>query len=58
LSDVHDVEHDFRIHNAYVAFSAEVARLALLAPVAFSFLAGGASNLRSVITRRLSARNG
>ncbi len=33
-----DAAHDFRIHDAYVAFSAEVARLALLAPVALSFV--------------------
>jgi hypothetical protein len=32
------LEYDFRIHDAYIAFSAEIVRLALLAPAALSFL--------------------
>jgi len=36
--DTQSLDNDFKIHDAYVAFSAEVARLALLGPVVLSFL--------------------
>ena len=37
-ADGQSLEYDFRLHDAYVAFSAEIVRLAVLAPVAASFL--------------------
>ena len=37
MADVQDIEVDFKVHDGYVAFSAEVVRLALLAPTAFAF---------------------
>jgi|SRR5882724_3013049 len=32
-----DIEVDFKVHDAYVAFSSEVVRIALLSPAAFAF---------------------
>ena len=37
MADIQDIEVDFKVHDGYVAFSAEVVRLALLAPTAFAF---------------------
>jgi hypothetical protein len=37
MPDINDVEVDLKIHDAYVAFSAEVVRLALLSPAVFVF---------------------
>lgn len=39
MADIHELDHDFRLLDVYLSFSAEVARLALLGPVALSFLA-------------------
>jgi hypothetical protein len=35
--DITDIEVDFKIHDAYVSFSAEVVRIALLSPALFAF---------------------
>ena len=35
--DIKDTEVDFKIHDAYVAFSSEIVRIALLSPVLFAF---------------------
>ncbi len=46
-----DSEIDFKVHNGYVAFSAEIVRLALLSPVAFTFfitLAGKDADIHSL----------
>ena len=37
MADINDLEVDFKVHDGYVAFSAEVVRLALLSPAAFAF---------------------
>ena len=37
MTDIQDINIDFKVHDGYVAFSAEVVRLALLAPTAFAF---------------------
>ena len=37
--DIKDTEVDFKIHDAYVAFSSEIVRIALLSPLVFPFFA-------------------
>lgn len=39
MSDIRDFDVDLNIHDRYVAFSAEVVRLSLLAPVVLAFFA-------------------
>lgn len=38
MSDVNDLEIDFKVHDGYVAFSGEVVRVALLSPAVFAFI--------------------
>ena len=38
MKDIHDIEHDFKVLDGFVAFSAEIVRLALLSPAVFTFL--------------------
>lgn len=42
---------DFKVHDSYVAFSAEVVRIALLSPALFTFLAALASKPEQEQTR-------
>lgn len=52
MADIRDLDHDFRLLDVYVSFSAEVARLALLGPLALSFLAALAGDASDVETFR------
>lgn len=38
MTDPRSLDYDFKLHDAYIAFSAEIVRLALLSPVLISFL--------------------
>jgi hypothetical protein len=55
MTEIQDIEIDFKVYEGYVAFSSEVVRLALLSPTVFAFFVAVAGkdaaikNLKDVI---------
>lgn len=53
MSEINDIDVDFKVHDGYIAFSAEVVRLALLSPAIFAFfvtLAGEHPSIQNFAT--------